>query len=198
MVAGLILAAGRSSRMGRSKALLRQIQSGNTFVSHLIRVATGAGLAPVLVVGRPEDGELRGAVGQARATFVANPDADQGQLSSILAGLAAAEAAGADEVVVMPVDVPLVSTSVVSSLLRAAEAEGIEIVRAVYKGTHGHPVLFKRSVFNELRAADPGMGARAVVRADPARVKDVEVGDAGVTLDIDTPEDYLRAFGRKL
>jgi molybdenum cofactor cytidylyltransferase len=71
-------------------------------------------------------------------------------------------------------------------------------VRASYRGVHGHPVLFKRAVFDELRAADPHVGARAVVRADPARVRDVEVNDRGVTLDIDTPEDYFRAFGQPL
>jgi CTP:molybdopterin cytidylyltransferase MocA len=198
MVAGVILAAGRSSRMGRSKALLRQIQSGHSFVSHLIRVAGGVGLSPILVVGRPEDAELRSAIDRTPAVFIPNPDADRGQLSSLLAGLAAAEGAGADGVMVMPVDVPLISTGAVASLLRAAESSKGQIVRAAYQGRHGHPVLFKRSVFEELRAADPATGARAVVRATPSRVVDVEVADAGVTLDIDTPEDYLRAFGRKL
>jgi molybdenum cofactor cytidylyltransferase len=56
-------------------------------------------------------------------------------------------------------------------------------------------VLFKRAVFDELRAADPDVGARAVVRADRSRVRDVEVDDPGVALDIDTPDDYFRAFG---
>ena len=198
MVAGVILAAGRSSRMGRSKALLRQIQSGHSFVSHLIKVAGGAGLSPILVVGRPEDAELRSAIGGTAAVFIPNPDADRGQLSSLLAGLAAAEGAGADGVMVMPVDVPLISTGALTSLLRAAESPRARIVRAAYQGRHGHPVLFTRSVFEELRAADPAEGARAVVRAHPSRVVDVEVADAGVTLDIDTPADYLRAFGRKL
>jgi CTP:molybdopterin cytidylyltransferase MocA len=56
-------------------------------------------------------------------------------------------------------------------------------------------VLFKREVFDGLRTADPRLGARAVVRADPARVLDVDVGDPGVIVDIDTPEDYARLFG---
>jgi molybdenum cofactor cytidylyltransferase len=198
MVASLILAAGRSSRMGRSKALLRQIQSGDTFVAHLVRVSSSAGLSPVFVVGRPEDVALRSVVDEAGASFVANADADQGQLSSLLAGLAAADGLPVSAVVVLPVDVPLVSTSVISALLTAALSPDVQIVRAAHGGTHGHPVLFKRSVFDELRSADPAVGARAVVRADPSRVRDVEVGDAGVTLDIDTPDDYLRAFGRRL
>ena len=197
MVAGVILAAGRSTRMGRPKALLRQIQSGHTFVSHLMRAGRAGGLAPVFVVGRPEDGELRSVVDRAGEVFVVNSQPDQGQLSSIQAGLTAAVAAGATAVMIMPVDVPLVSTAVVASLLEAAERSEALIVRASHQGVHGHPVLIKRAVFDELREADPSVGARGVVRADPSRVLDVEV-DAGVTLDIDTAEDYLRAFGRKL
>ena len=62
---------------------------------------------------------------------------------------------------------------------------------------HGHPVLFKREVFAELRAADSAVGAKAVVRANAARVLDVEVDDPGVTIDVDTPADYERFFHRQ-
>ena len=198
MVAALILAAGRSSRMGRSKALLRQIQSGNTFAGHLIRVSRAAGLSPVLVVGRAGDLELQAEVDRLGAVFVVNSDPDRGQLSSLLAGLAAADLPDLQAIMVMPVDVPLVSTAVLVALLSAASGSGAQIIRAAHQGRHGHPVLFKRAVFGELRAADPSLGARAVVRADPSRVKDVEVRDPGVTLDLDTATDYLRAFGRRL
>jgi molybdenum cofactor cytidylyltransferase len=98
----------------------------------------------------------------------------------------------------MPVDVPLVSAAAIGQLRRAVEVDGVHIARAAYDGRHGHPVLFTRAVFEELRRADPSAGARAVVRANPARVRDVEVGEPGVTMDIDTPEDYLRVFGRRL
>jgi len=198
MIAALILAAGRSSRMGRPKPLLRQIQSGQTFVGHLIRIASAAGLSPIFVIGRPGDLELESEVARRGGAFLANAEADRGQLSSLLTGLAAAAAPDLEAVMVMPVDVPLVSTAVLRTLLEAAETRKVHIVRAAHHGIHGHPVLFKRAVFDELRAADPRVGAKAVVRADPSRMADVEVGEAGVTLDLDTPEDYLRAFGRKL
>jgi CTP:molybdopterin cytidylyltransferase MocA len=198
MVAGIILAAGRSERMGRPKALLRQVQSGNTFVGHLIRIARESRLDPILVVGRPGADEVAAEVGRAGGTLVVNAGADRGQLSSIVAGLDAADAAGASAIMVLPVDVPLLSTRVLTAVLDAAAADERPIVRAVHRGRHGHPVLFKRAVFSELRAADPLVGARAVVRADPARVNDVEVDHPGVTLDIDTPEEYRRVFGREL
>jgi molybdenum cofactor cytidylyltransferase len=197
MTAGLILAAGESSRMGRRKAFLRLEATGATFLAHLVHESRAAGLSPVLVVGRSGDAELAAAVAEAGATFVANPRADEGQLSSLLAGLDALDPAAA-AVVVMPVDVPLVSAAAIGQLRRAAEVDGVHIARAAYDGRHGHPVLFTRAVFEELRRADPSAGARAVVRAKPARVRDVEVGEPGVTMDIDTPEDYLRVFGRRL
>lgn len=196
MVAGVILAAGRSSRMGRPKALLTV--SADTFVAHLIRTAREAGLQPVFVIGRRGDQALADEVERAEAIHLINEDPDRGQLSSIQTGLAAAEAAGASGIMVMPVDVPLLSPSVLRDVIAAANEEGVQIARATSGGRHGHPVLFTRDVFDELRHADPEVGARAVVRADPRRVKDVEVDQAGVTLDIDTPEDYRRAFGREL
>ena len=198
MVAGVILAAGRSSRMGRPKALLRHVPSGHTFVGHLIRIARSAGLEPILVVGRVGEHGLAAEVGRSGGVLTLNDRADEGQLSSIQAGLTAAEAAGAGAIMILPVDVPLLSTAVLASLLKAAGTSDAPIARASYRGRHGHPVLFARAVFDELLAADRTVGARAVVRSDPGRVTEVEVDDPGVLFDLDTPDDYRRAFGRDL
>lgn len=198
MVAGVILAAGRSSRMGRPKALLSVNVSDNTFVAHLIQTAREAGLAPVFVIGSRNHQALADEVGRFGATLLTNEDPDRGQLSSIQTGLAAAEAVGASGIMVMPVDVPLLTVSVLRDVVAATGEAGVSIARATYRGRHGHPVLFTSAVFDELRTADPDVGARAVVRADPRRVRDVEVDQPGVTLDIDTPDDYRRAFGREL
>ena len=198
MVTAVILAAGLSARMGRAKALLPLGRTDHSFVGHLIRTGRSAQLDPVFVVGRPGNGELAAEVARHGATLLLNEAADRGQLSSILIGLDAAEAAGATAILLMPVDVPLLSKDVLDAVLAAAASNEAPIVRATHAGQHGHPVLFKRAVFEELRSADPSIGARAVVRADPARVREVEVGEPGVTFDIDTPEDYRRAFGRDL
>jgi molybdenum cofactor cytidylyltransferase len=197
VIAAVILAAGRSSRMGRSKALLPHGDESSTFVSHAITEARRAGASPIVVVGRHGDEALRAAVADGRATFVVNPDPDRGQLSSLLCGVDAVQAN--DEicgVMVLPVDVPLVSAGVMRLLLARAAREDAAIVRAVHRGRHGHPVYFRRDLFAELRAADPHVGAKAVLRADEHRVIDLEVGDVGVTEDVDTSEDYRRIFGR--
>jgi len=200
MLVVLILAAGRSTRMGRSKPLLPHgTATGHTFVSHLVKVVRTAGISHIYVIGRPDDTELRAEVEKVAATFIQNPRPDDGQLSSLQAGLSAAEVTtvgGLDAVMVMPADVPRVSADSVRRLLAAARGSTATILRATHQGRHGHPVIFKSPVFAELHAADPAVGARAVVRADPARVEDVEVEDAGVTIDVDTPDDYVRTFGR--
>ena len=197
MLAAIILAAGRSSRMGRSKALLPHLDAKTTFVAHAVRELKAAGLPVILVVGRHDDDALRAAVVELQAEFVSNPDPDRGQLSSLIAGLEVADHTyRAEAVVVLPVDVPLVTAAGIRALCTRAAAGNVAILRSASDGRHGHPVLFTREVFDELRQADPELGARSVVRADPSRVVDVEVGEPGVLVDVDTPADYRRAFGR--
>jgi molybdenum cofactor cytidylyltransferase len=67
------------------------------------------------------------------------------------------------------------------------------VIRAVHDGRHGHPVIFRRALFDRLRQADPAVGAKAVVRA--VDVEDVEVHEPGITQDVDTPADYERLRG---
>lgn len=199
MIAAIILAAGRSARMGQPKPLL-PFGAGprQTFIQQLVETAQTAGFSDVYVVGRPADDLLRAEVVRCGGVFVENPHADEGQLSSLQAGLRHLEAQFAlelDGILVLPVDAPLIGSEAVARLVEVAGSSSAQILRATHAGRHGHPVLFKRPVFAELHGADPQVGARAVVRADPRRVENVEVGDPGVTIDIDTPDDYRRHFG---
>ncbi len=192
MIPGIVLAAGRSVRMGRSKALLPCGAEGLTFVHCAAAALCGGGAEEALIVGRPEDEALRAVVDALplRARYVENPAADSGQLSSVLAGLAAADRPGVSAVIVVPVDAPLIRADTVAALVARFRAGGGPIVRAVLGGRHGHPVLFGRQVFEALRHADPSVGARGVLHAHPHWVLDVEVDDPGVLGDVDTPADY--------
>jgi molybdenum cofactor cytidylyltransferase len=198
MVPGVILAAGRSSRMGRAKALL-PCGLGESFVRRLARSLCDGGVPRVLIVGRPDDEALREEVAAMplRARFVENPGADAGQLSSVLAGLDAADVPGTRGLLVTPVDAPLVTAATVATLLAVFGSTGAPIVRAVYRGRHGHPVVFSRDVFESLRRADPAVGAKAVLRAHALAIVNVEVDDPGVVGDVDTPQDYRELFGRE-
>jgi CTP:molybdopterin cytidylyltransferase MocA len=196
VIPAIILAAGLSSRMGRPKALLPASPGGPTFVRHLAENLLEGGVADVIVVGRPDDDALRAEVERAGTgvRLVVNAHAEDGQLSSTIAGLNAADRPGVHGVMVTPVDTPLIQAATARALLTIFATRGPLIVRATYHGRHGHPVIFGRRVFDALRHADPAFGAKAVVRARTADLVDVEVDDPGVLHDIDEPGDYARVF----
>lgn len=181
--------------MGRPKALLPHPASGLTFVRHLIQVFRTGGVDQILVVGRPADEDLRLETLSAGAILVTNSDPARGQLSSLIVGIDHAQSLRARGALVTPVDLPGLSASVVAELTRAASGSAA-VIRPTFGGRGGHPVYFDARVFGELRAADPTEGARAVVRAYPARVVEVEVDEAGVITDVDTLEDYQRLLRR--
>ena len=188
-----MLAGGASVRMGRPKALL--YVRGRTFIRHILDTLAEAGLPEAVVVVRPRaDAVVQQIVDEITAAgfgrAVENPDPDRGQLSSLLTGLDAVDRPGTEAVLVTLVDVPLVGSAAISALLARARVSPAPIVRAVHAGRHGHPVIFKRALFDALRHAAPAAGAKAVLRAHP--IDDVEVGDPGVADDVDTPEDYAR------
>ncbi len=197
MVPGIVLAAGASSRMGRPKGLLPCGEGGLTFVASVLLALREGGVDDVLVVGRAGDDALRLEVETHDGRFVENPRPDDGQLSSLVAGLNVADHPGVRGVLVTPVDVPMISGRTVAALMSAFNASSPPVVRAVHGGRHGHPVIFSRSVFGELRRADASVGAKAVVHAHADGAIDVEVDDAAVVIDVDTPEDYERLFGKR-
>jgi molybdenum cofactor cytidylyltransferase len=200
VIPGLILAAGRSHRMGRPKALLPAGASGPSFVQRVADTLRAGGLEDILVVGRPEDNALRAEVERlgANVRFVVNTHADEGQLSSLITGLNVVDHPGTRAIVVMPVDVPLVSSDSVAAILAAFMRTRAPIVRATHLGRHGHPVLFSHAIFAELRRADPAQGAKAVLRNHAAEIVDIDVPDPAVVEDVDSPEDYARLFGKSI
>ena len=190
MVAGIILAAGRSTRMGTPKALLLA-PDGLTFVARLIRTLVRGGIDAPLVIGRLDDEALQAEVESAGARLVINPEADEGgQLSSLLAGLRKADRPGVRGLLVIPVDAPMVMPDTVARLIAVFSDTSGAIIRARYRGRNGHPVIFSRSLFDELRHASRDAGAKAVLRAHHDTIINVDLDDPGVVGDIDTPEDY--------
>jgi molybdenum cofactor cytidylyltransferase len=176
--------------MGRQKALLWV--EGRTFVRRILDTLRDGGIDDIAVVLRPEHSEAAAEVVAGAARVVLNPRPDEGQLSSLIAGLDAVDVPGVDSVLVTLVDVPLIHASTVRALVTRAATSPAPVLRPTFRGGHGHPVVFKRDVFAALRAADPSAGAKAVLRA--VHVEDVEVDDPFVVRDVDTPEEYDRLW----
>lgn len=183
--------------MGSPKALLRDSR-GRTFIARLLRSFGDAGFREATVV----TGRLHAALVAAVAsdappltvTFARNADPSRGQLSSLWVALDHAARPGVEAILVTLVDVPFVSPATIGRVVATWRQTHAPIVRPASGERHGHPVLFDRSVFAELRAAPPGEGAKAVVHAHASRVVNVAIEDEGAFVDIDTPEDY-KAIG---
>ena len=178
-VAGLLLAAGAGSRMGRPKALVEL--DGEQLVVRGVRLMRTAGLDPVIVV-------LGAAADQAKALVhdaevVVAEDWATGRGASLRAGLRAL--GEADGVVVTLVDEPHLSPLAVARVVGAGD-----VVQATYGGRPGHPVYLHRRVWDDVAAAAVGdEGARAWMRAHPELVVEVPCDDLGSGDDVDVPED---------
>lgn len=181
--------------MGRSKALLPYGPGGPSFLHRIIATMREGGVTDVLVIGRPDAPDVREAAVRAGARFVANERHAGGQLTSIVAAVNAVDRPGVRGLLVMPVDMPFARPASFAEVLRDFGGAPERIVRAVHGVRHGHPVIFGRAFFDPLRHADPAVGAKAILRAHPGAVRDVEVDDPGVLRDVDSQDDYVAAFG---
>jgi molybdenum cofactor cytidylyltransferase len=197
MIPAIVLAAGASTRMGRPKALL---PLGNElFLLRILKTLRDAEVDDLLVVVGHESAAIASSL--APLTFavrvVENPEYARGQLSSLQAGLRAADRPGVRGVLVTLVDLPLISTGTVRAVLDAYRRHPTAaIVRPVDGDRHGHPVVFDRQLFAELRAGDPAVGVKPIVQAHREAIVDVPITDEGAFVDIDTPDEYERLIGK--
>ena len=193
MLAAVILSAGASSRMGRPKALLPYREG--TFLEHLIevtrhprigltRVVLGAGAEVIRTIAKLDP-----------SVVVLNPAWEQGQLSSIRAGLRSLDGIDTDGIVLCPVDHPLVSARLVSNLVERFYDGKKAIVLPTYNARRGHPVIFSKALFGELLAAPEDQGARSVVWAHAGDILDVPTDEEGVVLNLNDPDMLRRAIG---
>jgi molybdenum cofactor cytidylyltransferase len=188
-IAGVVLAAGRSSRMGAPKALLRL--EGETFLGQAIRTLKGGGCREVVAVVPEGEGELARVARDGGARIVVNADPHSEPIDSLRAALASLDPA-VEGVLVTPVDVPGVRTGTVRAILAGFADRLAPVVLPRYRGVRGHPTLFSRATFAALRDPRLEEGAREVVRSLGAAVREVEVSDPAVVRDVDTPEAYGR------
>jgi nicotine blue oxidoreductase len=193
LLAAIILSAGASSRMGRPKALLPYRES--TFLEHLFEVAHHPRIGWTRVVLGAGADEIRKNANLDPSVVVLNPDWEQGQLSSIWAGLRSLEGVETEGIVVCPVDHPLVSASLVAELVEQFYRSRKAIVLPTYKGRRGHPAIFSSALYGALLAAPVDKGARSVVWAHAADVLEVPTAEEGIVLNINDPNMLRHALG---
>lgn len=193
MIAALVLAAGRASRMRGSHKLLASFD-GEALVRRSVEAALAAKPSRVLVVTGHRAGEIEAELAGLAVDIVRNPDYAAGMSTSLRAGVSAL-GPDCDGVVVMLADMPHVTGADVRRLLDAFGAAGEQaIVRAVSGGKRGNPVVLPRSTFAAILQLEGDVGARHIVEGAGLDIVDVEIG-AAAHVDVDTPEAVVAAGG---
>ena len=195
MINAIILAGGESKRMGRPKALLRF--AGQTFLEHIVSVLKDCPVDGITVVLGADAETIKRQVDLSSVDVVINKRYKDGQLSSLIAGIESMPRE-TEGILVCLVDMPFVTEKVVSRIVAEFKATHRAIVQPVFAGRRGHPVLFSKLLFNELRNAPADQGARYVIHSNEDKVVEVQAPDDGILISINTPDDYKLHFGASL
>ena len=185
--AGIVLAAGASRRMGKTKQLLEW--QGKPFVRRAAETALRSGLDPVIVVTGFESGEVEGALSGLPVKTVFNPDWAAGQSTSLAAGLRSLPEETGSAVFLLA-DQPQVTAEVIRMLVEAHAHSLAEVMAPGIGGKRANPVLFDRAVFPALTAVSGDVGGRGIFTRHPVTLLKWE--DERLLMDVDTPEDYER------
>lgn len=185
-IAGVVLAAGESSRLGAPKQLA--VWRGRPLVWHAVRAALDGGLSPVLVVTGASGTGVRKALAREAVTFVENRDWQMGQSASVRVGLANVDI-GVEAVVFLLADTPFVTGSLVQALVDRYRRTLAPLVVPRADGRRGNPVLFDCLTFPDLEAIEGDRGGRALFdRYEPSWVD----WEPSILLDVDSQEDLQR------
>ena len=197
-LAGVILAAGESTRMGRDKALLPWPPSpspnsvpGGTLLSAAIKALSDCCELVIVVAGKNE-AVLQPVIYGFGAFLAQNPNPDLGQFSSLQIGLHEVLNQGRDSAMVTLVDRPPPESTTLQTLLSAftSRDHGVWSVVPEYQGKHGHPILIAREMIEAFLKAPPTSVAREIEHANQQRILYLPVNDPFVTANVDTPEQY--------
>jgi molybdenum cofactor cytidylyltransferase len=191
-IAAVILAAGRSTRMGGPNKLLAEL-AGKPLVRIVTEQALASQASDVIVVTGHQATEVQKALAGLKVRFVHNPDFAAGLASSVKAGIAAVSD-NADGAVVCLGDMPLIDARLIDRLIQAfAPDRGNLIAVPVSDNRRGNPVLWSRRFFAELMTLDGDIGARHLIARHSEAVAEVAVEGQGAFLDIDTPQALAEA-----
>ncbi len=186
MIAAVVLAAGLSRRMGQAKLLMKV--GGRAIVRYVVESVLTGGVDSIWVVTGPDVEPIETALAGIEVQFAVNLAPEEGQASSVRAGIAALPASVEAALIALG-DQPLLAPAIIPALLAARRTSPKLIVAPRYRDGQGNPVLFKREIFPELLRLTGDQGARPIIQKEPARVEWVEL-DLPMPPDVDTPDDY--------
>jgi molybdenum cofactor cytidylyltransferase len=184
LISAIVLAAGKSERMGTPKALLSL--RGKTFLENILDAISRSSVGHIVVVVGHHKNEIEPYV-RPPAKLVFNPIYEQGMITSLQAGIRVLPA-DTSAALLFLVDHPVVESETIEQLILHQQPD--RIVAPTYKQRRGHPVLFGAKILEEILMLSPDEGANIVVRKDPGRVVHIAIDSPGVLADIDTPEDF--------
>ena len=187
MIAGILLAAGDSKRMGEPKALLPY--DGITFIDSILNKFSNIGCEPIITILGASAELIFEKTKVHKFQCFRNPNPEEGQLSSLQ--IAIAHLPDESEGFIMAlVDHPMVKLDTYIKLFEMAKSNPANIIVPEFYGQKGHPVYFGRPFFDSILHLPLTDGARVVLKENPADVMSLPVDDEGILKDIDTPKDY--------
>jgi len=195
MISAILLAAGESRRMGRPKQLLTW--RGKTLLQHSLESLINSAADEIILVLGYETNLIRESLPPLPIKIVINPDYKQGMASSLRKGLLAMDPRS-EAFLVLLADQPGIGPEIINRVIRDFQRADPRrgIVRPVYRGLRGHPVLIGVRYLQEALQLQGDMGARQILMNHPEDIIEIEVTQDVVLKDIDTPEEYQKYMKR--
>jgi molybdenum cofactor cytidylyltransferase len=192
MIAAVLLAAGQSIRMGRSKLELPW-KNGQSIISHVVEVFLQAEASPVLVVTGGMSEAIEASLKGKEIEFTHNPDfVTGGMLSSIKVGLHTLKDRAIEAALISPADLPLLRPTTVRSIIQVWENHTPSIISPSYEERRGHPVLVAKSEWEAILRLADDQTLRDFLRQRERDISYLVVDDPGIHYDLDTPEEYSK------
>lgn len=192
-IAALVLAAGRSTRMGSNKLL--EHLNDRPLVRHVVYAALASHARPVVVVTGHQESEIHQALASCDVSYTSNPHYADGLSTSLKAGVASLSSS-CEGVLILLGDMPLIDSSLIDRMIERFKVSPSALAFVpTHKGEWGNPVLLTRRLFDQVASLEGDAGARKLLMAHRDSVIEVPVESDSIFLDLDTPEALAKARG---